>query len=708
METYLLIAALVGAAAALIFALIQRSHVMKASEGNEKMVKIAQAIRSGANAYLKRQYTTVAKVFVVVFIILLAIAFLSKGEMLSRVTPFAFLTGGIWSMLAGLIGMKIATNSNARTAQAASESLNRGLRVAFSSGAVMGFTVVGLGMLDISIWLMILHFGAGITDPVQLGNIIVMNGIGASFMALFARVGGGIYTKAADVGADLVGKVEAGIPEDDPRNPATIADNVGDNVGDVAGMGADLYESYVGSILATFALGACAGYGWQGMLLPMALAVCGIICSIIGSFLVKTKEDATQKSLLTSLRTGTYTAAILSAIVAAPLCYFILGPENNCWGIFIAILCGLIGGTLIGYFTEYFTSDNYKPTKKLAAASETGAATIIIGGISLGLMSTIASILIVAVAILISYFAAGGTTSILDEMGGFSLSFNQGLYGIGIAGVGMLSTLGITLATDAYGPVADNAGGIAEMSGLPEEVRDRTDALDSLGNTTAATGKGFAIGSASLTALALLVSYVNIVQDRTVENLNFTLTSPTVLVGLFIGAMLTFVFSAMTMRSVQTAAQSIVVEVRRQFREIAGIMEGKTDPEYGKCVALCTKGALHEMVAPALLAIIVPIITGLILGPTGVVGLLGGVSVTGFAMAVFMSNAGGAWDNAKKYIERGNHGGKGSEQHKAAVVGDTVGDPFKDTSGPSLNILIKLCSTVSIVFSGLVLAFHLL
>ena len=707
MENYLWIG-FIGAVLALLFAAIQRKKVMSYSEGNATMQKIAQSIREGANAYLKHQYSTVAKVFAVVFVVLVIIAFASGGEMLSKFTPFAFLTGGIWSMLAGLIGMKIATNSNARTAQAASESLNRGLRVAFSSGAVMGFTVVGLGMLDISIWLMILHFGTGITDPVQLGNIIVMNGIGASFMALFARVGGGIYTKAADVGADLVGKVEAGIPEDDPRNPATIADNVGDNVGDVAGMGADLYESYVGSILATFALGACAGYGWQGMLLPMALAVCGIICSIIGSFLVKTKEDATQKSLLTSLRTGTYTAAILSAIVAAPLCYFILGPENNCWGIFIAILCGLIGGTLIGYFTEYFTSDNYKPTKKLAAASETGAATIIIGGISLGLMSTIASILIVAVAILISYFAAGGTTSILDEMGGFSLSFNQGLYGIGIAGVGMLSTLGITLATDAYGPVADNAGGIAEMSGLPEEVRDRTDALDSLGNTTAATGKGFAIGSASLTALALLVSYVNIVQDRTVENLNFTLTSPTVLVGLFIGAMLTFVFSAMTMRSVQTAAQSIVVEVRRQFREIAGIMEGKTDPEYGKCVALCTKGALHEMVAPALLAIIVPIITGLILGPTGVVGLLGGVSVTGFAMAVFMSNAGGAWDNAKKYIERGNHGGKGSEQHKAAVVGDTVGDPFKDTSGPSLNILIKLCSTVSIVFSGLVLAFHLL
>ncbi len=698
----------IGAILAGAFAFMQRNKVMAYSEGTEQMKKIAASIREGANAYLKHQYTTVAKVFVVVFVVLLIIAFASGGKMLSKFTPFAFVTGGIWSMLAGFIGMKIATNSNARTAQAASESLNKGLRVAFSSGSVMGFTVVGLGMLDISLWFCILYFGFGIDDPRMLGNIMVMNGMGASFMALFARVGGGIYTKAADVGADLVGKVEAGIPEDDPRNPATIADNVGDNVGDVAGMGADLYESYVGSILATFALGACAGYGWQGMLLPMALAVCGIICSIIGSFLVKTKEDATQKSLLTSLRTGTYTAAILSAIVAAPLCYFILGPENNCWGIFIAILCGLIGGTLIGYFTEYFTSDNYKPTKKLAAASETGAATIIIGGISLGLMSTIASILIVAVAILISYFAAGGTTSILDEMGGFSLSFNQGLYGIGIAGVGMLSTLGITLATDAYGPVADNAGGIAEMAGLPEEVRERTDALDSLGNTTAATGKGFAIGSASLTALALLVSYVNIVQDRTVENLNFTLTSPTVLVGLFIGAMLTFVFSAMTMRSVQTAAQSIVVEVRRQFREIAGIMEGKTDPEYGKCVALCTKGALHEMVAPALLAIIVPIITGLILGPTGVVGLLGGVSVTGFAMAVFMSNAGGAWDNAKKYIERGNHGGKGSEQHKAAVVGDTVGDPFKDTSGPSLNILIKLCSTVSIVFSGLVLAFHLL
>ena len=698
-------ASLVALAVAWIF----YSRMKREDEGTERMREIAAHVRKGAMAYLRQQY----KVVLVVFLVLaLFFAYLAYGAGVQNPwVPFAFLTGGFFSGLAGFFGMKTATYASARTANAARQSLDRGLKVAFRSGAVMGLVVVGLGLLDISFWYLILDRFTDVAGPQKLVVItttMLTFGMGASTQALFARVGGGIYTKAADVGADLVGKVEAGIPEDDPRNPATIADNVGDNVGDVAGMGADLYESYVGSILATFALGACAGYGWQGMLLPMALAVCGIICSIIGSFLVKTKEDATQKSLLTSLRTGTYTAAILSAIVAAPLCYFILGPENNCWGIFIAILCGLIGGTLIGYFTEYFTSDNYKPTKKLAAASETGAATIIIGGISLGLMSTIASILIVAVAILISYFAAGGTTSILDEMGGFSLSFNQGLYGIGIAGVGMLSTLGITLATDAYGPVADNAGGIAEMSGLPEEVRDRTDALDSLGNTTAATGKGFAIGSASLTALALLVSYVNIVQDRTVENLNFTLTSPTVLVGLFIGAMLTFVFSAMTMRSVQTAAQSIVVEVRRQFREIAGIMEGKTDPEYGKCVALCTKGALHEMVAPALLAIIVPIITGLILGPTGVVGLLGGVSVTGFAMAVFMSNAGGAWDNAKKYIERGNHGGKGSEQHKAAVVGDTVGDPFKDTSGPSLNILIKLCSTVSIVFSGLVLAFHLL
>ena len=627
--------------------------------------------------------------------------------MLSRVTPFAFLTGGIWSMLAGLIGMKIATAANARTANAAHESLNHGLNVAFSSGTVMGFTVVGLGILDVTLWFIGLRYIGKINDPTVLANIMVMNGMGASFMALFARVGGGIYTKAADVGADLVGKVEAGIPEDDPRNPATIADNVGDNVGDVAGMGADLYESYVGSILATFALSAAANYGWSGMLLPVALAVCGIVCSLIGSFLIKTKEDATQMSLLKSLRTGTYTAAALSAVLALPLSYLILGPEQHCWGVYVAILCGLIGGCAIGYFTEYYTSDNYKPTQKLAAASETGSATIIIGGISLGLKSTMASILIVSVAILLSYFCAGGTTTIIDASGAFTAEFNQGLYGIGIAAVGMLSTLGITLATDAYGPVADNAGGIAEMSGLPEEVRDRTDALDSLGNTTAATGKGFAIGSASLTALALLVSYVNIVQTRTPETLNFTLTSPSVLVGLFIGAMLTFVFSALTMSAVQTAAQSIVVEVRRQFREIVGIMDYKADPDYAACVSLCTKGALHEMVAPALLAVVVPIVTGLILGPTGVVGLLGGVSVTGFAMAVFMSNAGGAWDNAKKMVEEGHFGGKGSDCHRATVVGDTVGDPFKDTSGPSLNILIKLMSMVSIVMAGLTVAWHL-
>ena len=694
----------IGALVAGLFAVMQAKKVLSYSEGSEKMRKIAANIRSGANAYLKQQYTTVFKVFIVVFVILLVIAFATGGKMLSKFTPFAFVTGGIFSMLAGFIGMKIATNSNARTAQAASESLNKGLRVAFSSGSVMGFTVVGLGMLDITMWFFLLRYAFGINDPVALGNIMVMNGMGASFMALFARVGGGIYTKAADVGADLVGKVEAGIPEDDPRNPATIADNVGDNVGDVAGMGADLYESYVGSILATFALGAVGGYGWNGMLLPVTLAVCGIICSIFGSFLVKTKEDATQESLLKSLRTGTYTAAVLAAVLAAPLTYWILGS----WGVYIAILCGLIGGCAIGYFTEYYTSDTYKPTQELAAASETGSATIIIGGVSLGLKSTMTSIIIVAVAVLVSYFAAGGTVQIVDGAGHFTAAFNRGLYGIGIAGVGMLSTLGITLATDAYGPVADNAGGIAEMSGLPETVRQRTDALDSLGNTTAATGKGFAIGSASLTALALLVSYVNIVQDNTDEILNFTLTSPTVLVGLFIGAMLTFVFTAETMNAVQKAAQSIVVEVRRQFKEIPGIMEYKAEPDYASCVGLCTKGALHEMVTPAVLAIVVPIITGLILGPTGVVGLLGGVSVSGFAMAVFMSNAGGAWDNAKKYIETGHHGGKGSDQHKAAVVGDTVGDPFKDTSGPSLNILIKLCSTVSIVFSGLILAFNLM
>ena len=693
----------VGAAVALVFAILQARKVMQFSEGTELMQKIASSIRQGANAYLKRQYTTVVKIFIVVFLLLLGLAY--TGMLDNWYIPFAFLTGGIYSALSGFIGMKIATNSNARTANAAHESLNRGLNVAFSSGTVMGFTVVGLGLLDVTVWFHILKYVAGY-DAAQIAQTMVMFGMGASFMALFARVGGGIFTKAADVGADLVGKVEAGIPEDDPRNPATIADNVGDNVGDVAGMGADLYESYVGSILATFALGASAyaadGRGWNAMLLPLAVAVVGVLCSLLGSFLVKTEENADQRSLLKTLRKGTYSAALLAAIVSAPLTYFLMGS----FGPYISILAGLIAGCAIGYFTEYFTSDTYKPTQTLADSTETGAATTIIGGLSLGMNSTAAPIIITSIAIIVAFVAAGGSLNTANQEL-YTASFGRGLYGIGIAAVGMLSTLGITLATDAYGPVADNAGGIAEMSGLGEEVRNRTDALDSLGNTTAATGKGFAIGSAALTALALLVSYVDVVKTK-ISAIDLELTNPAVLVGIFVGAMLTFVFAAFTMSGVQRAAQSIVVEVRRQFKEIAGIMEGTTDPDYASCVDLCTRGALHEMVAPSILAIVIPVLTGLLLGPEAVIGLLGGVTVTGFAMAVFMSNAGGAWDNAKKYIERGNHGGKGSDQHKAAVVGDTVGDPFKDTSGPSLNILIKLCSTVSIVFSGLILAFHLL
>ena len=693
---------LVGALIALIFALTQAKKVLKFSEGTELMQKLAVSIRKGANAYLKRQYTTVAKIFIIVFVILLILA--GVGMLDNWFIPFAFLTGGIWSGLAGFVGMKIATSANARTANAAHESLNRGLNVAFSSGAVMGFTVVGLGLLDVSIWFHILKYIAGF-EAAQIAQTMVMFGMGASFMALFGRVGGGIFTKAADVGADLVGKVEAGIPEDDPRNPATIADNVGDNVGDVAGMGADLYESYVGSILATFALGASAyaadGLTWNAMLLPLIIAVVGVVCSVIGTFLIRTKENATQKSLLATLRKGTYTAAVLAAVIAAPVTYYIMGS----WGPYIAILAGLVAGCAIGYFTEYYTSDTYKPTQGLADSTETGAATTIIGGISLGMKSTAAPIVIIGVAIIVSFLAAGG--SLTTNAANYGELFSKGLYGIGIAAVGMLSTLGITLATDAYGPVADNAGGIAEMSGLGEEVRNRTDALDSLGNTTAATGKGFAIGSAALTALALLVSYVDVVKVK-VDTLDLSITNPAVLVGLFVGAMLTFLFAALTMSGVQRAAQSIVVEVRRQFKEIAGIMEGKADPDYASCVDLCTKGALHEMVVPSLLAIVVPVVTGLILGAEAVVGLLGGVTVTGFVVAVFMSNAGGAWDNAKKYIESGTHGGKGSDCHKAAVIGDTVGDPFKDTSGPSLNILIKLCSTVSIVFSGLITSIHLL
>ncbi len=697
---YFIIFSALGSICALLFAAFMARRALSFSEGTDRMKKIASFIRQGANAYLRRQYSVVLVFFGCMFAVLCLMAAL---EFLTWFVPFAFITGGFFSGLSGFVGMKIATASNSRTANACRESLNSGLQVAFSAGTVMGFTVVGLGLLDISGWYLLLKyvFGLPLND---ITAAMLTFGMGASSMALFARVGGGIFTKAADVGADLVGKVEAGIPEDDPRNPATIADNVGDNVGDVAGMGADLYESYVGSILATFALGAVGGYGWNGMLLPVALAVCGIICSIFGSFLVKTKENATQESLLKSLRTGTYTAAVLAAVLAAPLTYWILGS----WGVYIAILCGLIGGCAIGYFTEYYTSDTYKPTQELAAASETGSATIIIGGVSLGLKSTMTSIIIVAVAVLVSYFAAGGTIQIVDGAGHFTAAFNQGLYGIGIAGVGMLSTLGITLATDAYGPVADNAGGIAEMSGLPETVRQRTDALDSLGNTTAATGKGFAIGSAALTALALIASYVEKVETLAPEMaLDMSVMNPVVLVGIFVGACLAFIFAAITMGSVGKAAHSVVLEVRRQFKEIPGIIEGTADADFARCVDLCTRASLKEMVVPTLIAVGVPIVGGLLLGPAGVIGLLCGATASGFLLAVFMSNSGGSWDNAKKYVESGHYGGKGSKNDKSAIVGDTIGDPFKDTSGPAINILIKLLSMVSIVFATVVVNFHI-
>ncbi len=690
----------IGSIVALLFALYLAMKVIKAPEGTDLMKKISLAVRKGANAYLKRQYTGVIIFFAVMFVILLVLALLGY---LTIFVPFAFLTGGFFSGLSGFIGMKIATAANARTANAAQNSLNSGLRIAFSSGAVMGFVVVGLGLLDISIWYFFLkwYFGSveqlASADQIQaITSAMLTFGMGASSMALFARVGGGIFTKAADVGADLVGKVEVGIPEDDPRNPAVIADNVGDNVGDVAGMGADLYESYVGSIISTGALAVAAGLGFSGVTIPMVMAAIGILASIIGTFFVRTKEGASQKNLLTALRRGTWISAGIVAVAAFPIIYFFLSPDKI--GLYFAVISGLLAGILIGFFTEYFTSDTYKPTKNLAKTSLTGPATIIIGGISLGMLSTALPVIIVGVSVLVSYYVSGG-----------GADFNLGLYGIGLSAVGMLSTLGITLATDAYGPVADNAGGIAEMAHLGEEVRERTDALDSLGNTTAATGKGFAIGSAALTALALIASYIAEVKILAPDfAFDLSITNPSVLVGLFVGAMLPFLFASFTMDAVGRAAQSIVVEVRRQFREITGLMDGKAEPDYASCVDICTRSAQKEMILPAILAVVAPIVVGLILGVNGVAGMLAGATVCGFILAVMMANSGGAWDNAKKYIEGGAHGGKGSDAHKAAVVGDTVGDPFKDTSGPSINILIKLLSMVSIVFASLVVSFALI
>ena len=693
MEILLVSFTAVGSVLALLFALLTAKKVMKYPEGNDRMKKLSASIRQGANAYLKRQYRIVLIFFGVMFVLL---GVMAAFGFLTPYVPFAFLTGGFFSALSGFIGMKIATASNARTANACMDGLNRGLRVAFSAGSVMGFTVVGLGLLDISIWFILLKFVFRLPYEGITGAMLTF-GMGASSMALFARVGGGVFTKAADMGADLVGKVEAGIPEDDPRNPAVIADNVGDNVGDVAGMGADLYESYVGSIISACALGVAAFGSLESMALPLIISAIGVVCSILGTFFVRTKENATQKQLLRALSRGTIFSAAVIAVAAFPLVWFVLGSDN--WQIYFAIFAGLVGGVLIGQSTEYFTSDSYKPTRNIAAASETGTATLIIGGVSVGMLSTLLPVIIVSICVLVAYFVSGGAQSP-----------SHGLYGIALAAVGMLSTLGITLATDAYGPVADNAGGIAQMAGLDAKVRERTDALDSLGNTTAATGKGFAIGSAALTALALMASYIDKVkgiEGGAAKLADLSITNPTVLIGLFIGACLPFVFAALTMKAVGRAAQSVVREVRRQFREIDGLIEGKADADYATCVDLCTKASLREMILPTLVAIAAPVLVGVILGCTGVVGMLAGATVSGFLLAVFMSNSGGAWDNAKKYIEGGVHGGRGSDGHKAAVVGDTVGDPFKDTAGPSINILIKLLSMVSIVFSALAVGISL-
>ena len=707
------------------------SQMMREGEGTARMQEIAGHVRRGAMAYLKQQYRVVTLVFLVLAAVFSFMAYVLHVQ--NPWVPFAFLTGGLFSGLAGFFGMKTATYASGRTANAARQGLDRGLRVAFRSGAVMGLVVVGLGLLDIAIWFLILsHFYTeGNVALITITTTMLTFGMGASTQALFARVGGGIYTKAADVGADLVGKVEQDIPEDDPRNPATIADNVGDNVGDVAGMGADLYESYCGSILSTAALGATA-FAMQGdmqmraVIAPMIIASVGIFLSLIGIFLVRTKEGATMKDLIRSLAFGTNVSAVLIAIATFIILYLL--QLDNWLGVSLSVITGLMAGVIIGQGTEYYTSHSYKPTQEIAEASQTGAATVIIKGIGTGMISTMIPVVTISVAIMLSYLFANNF-----DLSMSATSMSRGLYGIGIAAVGMLSTLGITLATDAYGPIADNAGGNAEMSGLGEEVRHRTDALDALGNTTAATGKGFAIGSAALTALALLASYVEeikIAMQRAAEHgrtfvdasgqafnpstadleqfmafFQVNLMNPKVLVGAFIGGMAAFLFCGLTMGAVGRAAQAMVEEVRRQFREIKGILEGKATPDYGRCVEISTRSAQKEMIFPSLLAIAIPIVVGCLLGVAGVMGLLVGGLTAGFTLAVFMANAGGAWDNAKKMVEEGNFGGKGSECHKATVVGDTVGDPFKDTSGPSLNILIKLMSMVSIVMAGLTIAF---
>ncbi|MDD5062425.1 MAG: sodium-translocating pyrophosphatase [Candidatus Marinimicrobia bacterium] len=743
---YLFLIAPLGSLVALVAAWVFYKLMLKGDPGNAQMQKIALAVRRGAFAYLRQQYKIVILFFLVIFVVFLIMAFGLNVQ--NKWVPFSFLTGGFFSGLAGFFGMSTATLASNRTAQGASKSLNAGLQIAFRSGAVMGLVVVGLGLLDISMWFVILYWlvprlGFDQMSLAAITTTMLTFGMGASLQALFARVGGGIFTKAADVGADLVGKVEAGIPEDDPRNPATIADNVGDNVGDVAGMGADLYESYCGSILATAALGVAAfqGHPFQkvlaALLAPMIVAGVGNVFSVIGAFAVRTEEKAEQRTLLKALARGVNLSVVLIAIFTAGLIYFLKLPM----GIVASVITGLLVGWVIGKLTEYYTSQSYKPTQWIAEQSKTGPATVIIGGLSTGMLSTGLPVLTAGIGIILSYAFAGGFGSDPNNV-------NLGLYGISFAAVGMLSTLGITLATDAYGPIADNAGGNAEMSGLPKEVRKRTDALDSLGNTTAATGKGFAIGSAALTAMALIAAYIeeikaqfahiindsNILQNlltdmniqfdagaslKTLQDLvatnlhlpnwieyyNVTLMNPRVLVGMFLGAMVTFVFAALAMKAVGRAAGNMVEEVRRQFREKPGIMEGKDEPDYASCVAISTKGAQREMVFPSLLVISVPVLTGLILGVAGVLGVLVGGLTSGFVLAVMLNNAGGAWDNAKKYIEEGNLGGKGSEAHKAAVVGDTVGDPCKDTAGPCLNIVIKLMSTVSIVTVGLAVKF---